>query len=114
MDLTKNKFNTPYWVNVKESDEFSYCLFHEVKLKKIKDFDDGDYQQAFHSNLGSITVLDRITGLSFGRDIETGFIDPEGKFWLASGGVNVIDSGCETIGEAIEWIKKRANNCIGE
>ena len=104
----------------KEDDKFSQYLFSKVQQSKVaielsQELNrEPDTQLAFHSNLGSITVLDRMTGFSFGRDIETGFRDPEGKFWLASGGVNVIESGCETIGEAIEWIKKRANNCIGE
>ena len=120
MEMTINEQRKPFWTDVNEADEFSQFLFSKVPHSKIsielheelqKDL---DTQLAFHSNLGSITVLDRMTGFSFGRDIETGFRDPEGKFWLASGGVNVIDGGCETVGEAIEWIKQRANNCIGE
>lgn len=113
MKLTTNDNNKPVWSEVEITDEFDACLFHDVDHKSICDFDNSDYQQAFHSNLGSITVLDRMTGFGW-RDVETGYRDKEGKFWLASGGVNVLNSGCETIGEAIDWIKQRANNCIGD
>lgn len=114
MKLTTNEFNKPVWVDVKLSDEFDAALFHNVDMPTICDFREPDIQQAFHSNFGSITVLDRMTGFSFGRDVETGFRDCDGKFWLASGGVDVTKSGCTTIGDAIQWIKDRANNCIGE
>jgi hypothetical protein len=72
---------------------------------------DGDQQFALHTNIGSLTVLDRLTGFGW-RDIETGFRDKNGKFWLASGGFDVRQSGCKTIGEAIQWVKDRANTCV--
>ena len=73
---------------------------------------DRDMSFALHTNLGSLTVLDRVTGfIGSPCDIETGFTDPEGNFWLASGNVDVRYSGCETFGEAIEWVKARANTC---
>jgi hypothetical protein len=75
------------------------------------DFED-NIQYALHTNLGSLTVLDRLTGFGW-RDIETGFRGPDGKFWLASGGCDVRDSGASTIGAAIEWVKKHANTCDG-
>lgn len=61
---------------------------------------------------GRITVLDRMTGFGY-RDIETGYRDPEGKFWLASGRNDIRDREDLTIEEAIDWIKLHANNCIG-
>lgn len=69
---------------------------------------------AFHSNLGSITVLDRLTGYGGGvRDVESGYRSEEGLFWLASGGVDIRSmEGC-TIGEVIQYIKDNANTCIG-
>lgn len=71
-----------------------------------------NFQWALHTNIGSLTVLDRMTGFGGGiRDIETGFRDTDGNFWLASGNVDVRESGCNTLGEAIEWVKKRANTC---
>lgn len=70
-------------------------------------------QYALHTNLGSLTVLDRLTGFGY-RDTETGYRAPDGKFWLASGGYDVRNSGVSTISEAIEWVKKYANNCRGE
>lgn len=69
-------------------------------------------QKALHTNLGSITILDRMTGFGW-RDTETGYRDTDGKFWLASGMFDVRYSGITTIGEAIEEIKRKANNCKG-
>lgn len=61
---------------------------------------------------GRITVLDRMTGFGY-RDIETGYRDPAGKFWLASGRNDIRDHENFTIEEAIDWIKLNANSCIG-
>jgi hypothetical protein len=84
-------------------------LFHKPEYQF-----DTDESFALHTNLGSLTVLDRLTGfIGYVRDIETGFRDREGNFWLASGGQDVRESGVETIGEAIDWIKARANTCTG-
>lgn len=94
-----------------ESDPFTDDLFHDVDMS----YSDTDTQVAFHSNLGSITVLDRMTGYGGGiRDIETGFRATDGKFWLASGNFDIRQMGCKTIGEAIECIKRNANNMRGE
>ena len=93
------------------TDAFDSSLFYEVDMS----FSETDFQDAFHSNLGSITVLDRMTGFGMGmRDIETGFRDVDGKFWLASGGFDIRDKECKTIGDAIACIKRNANNCKGE
>lgn len=73
-----------------------------------------DIQFAFHCNLGSITVLDRMTGFSFGRDTETGFRDTHGKFWLASGMFDIRRHMPLSFADAVEVIKKNANNCNGE
>lgn len=67
----------------------------------------------FDANLGSLTVLDRMTGFGY-RDVETGFRDKDGKFWLASGNYDVRHSGSKTLGDAIEWIKRNANTCVGD
>ena len=72
----------------------------------------GDKQIALHTNLGSLTVLDRLTGYGW-RDVETGYRDSNGEFWLASGNQDVTMSTVKTIGEAIKWVKERANTCIG-
>lgn len=81
---------------------FSLCPAYET-----------DIQYALHTNLGSLTVLDRMTGFGW-RDIETGYRDKEGKFWLASGNLDVRESGAKTIQEAIDWVKKNAHNCKGD
>ena len=73
----------------------------------------GDKQKVLDTNIGSLTVLDRMTGFGNGiRDIETGFRDEKNRFWLASGNIDVRESGSKTIGEAIEWVKSRANTCV--
>ena len=74
---------------------------------------------ALHTNLGSLTVLFRVTGFTGIdgyplKDVETGFRDTDGKFWLASGNCDVRKSGCKTLGEAIAWVKSGANSCKPE
>jgi len=84
--------------------------FHLVPETREESDYDKNIQYALHTNLGTITVLDRRTGFGY-RDIETGFRTD--KFWLASGNYDVRNSGVGTISEAIDWIKKHANNCVG-
>ena len=81
-------------------------MFHDVPI-----YND-DKQVAFHSNLGSLTVLTRMTGYGW-IDTETGYRAPDGKFWLASGNFDVREQGCITVGEAIEAVKANANTCRG-
>ena len=68
---------------------------------------------AFVEDGSRLTVLDRMTGFDWGRDIETGFRDSAGKFWLASCHKDIRTHPELTIAEAIEWVKERANNCVG-
>lgn len=107
MEKYINEHNKECYKGVEASSSFSGDLFHMPEYQG-----EDDEQYAFHSELGSLTVLDRMTGFGW-RDIETGYRDPKGKFWLASGNYDVRSSGCSTVGAAIEWVKKRANNCIG-
>lgn len=102
------------WRGVTPDTPFGASLFHEVEspLSTYTSEFEARYQFAFHSNLGSITVLNRRTGFGH-RDVETGYRDPDGLFWLASGGCDVRSAGCETVGAAIEWVKKNANTCVG-
>ena len=88
---------------------FSKEMFSYVGMS----WTDGDTQIALHTNLGSLTVLDRLTGFGW-RDVETGYRDTNGEFWLASGNQDVMMSGVKTIGEAIKWVKERANTCVGK
>lgn len=92
---------------VEENTLFADLEFHLVP----NDFGD-NVQYALYTNLGSLTVLDRMTGFGY-RDTETGFRSPAGLFWLASGDYDVRESKSETIGDAIKWIKIRSNNCKG-
>lgn len=72
-------------------------------------------QWALHTNLGSLTVVRRKTGYGEGWwDTETGYRDVDGKFWLVSGGYDVRDSGAKTMQEMIDWVKDRANTCVGD
>lgn len=86
---------------------FDVGLFHQV-LPQL----DEDVQFALFTDIGAITVLDRLTGYyGYVRDTETGYRDMDGKFWLASGMCDVRESGAKTLGEAIVWIKSKANTC---
>ena len=92
-----------YYENVSPSDPFDSFHFHEVPDQS------GENQQwALHTDIGSLTVLNRMTGFGF-RDTETGFRDKDQNFWLADGYKDVRHSGAKTIGEAIEWVKKHAS-----
>lgn len=105
-----NMFNKECYHGVDQCSPFSGELFH---MPKYQYEDDKSY--ALHTNLGSLTVLDRVTGfIGSPRDIETGYRDKNGNFWLASGGYDVRKSGCKTMGEAIKWVKDRANTCVPE
>lgn len=115
MEKYTNKLGKECWKGITADSEFSSEIFHEVppSIYDLADDCDRNYQYAFHSDLGSLTVLDRLTGFGW-RDIETGFRDPDGKFWLASGKLDVRASKCKTVGEAIKWVKDNANTCTGE
>ena len=110
MIKTINECGKPVFSGATYKTPFDAGLFHEVDMGALAD---EDSQWALHTNIGSLTVLDRMTGYGY-RDVETGFRDKDGKFWLASGNYDVRDSGAVTLGEAIEWVKSRANNCVGE
>jgi hypothetical protein len=66
------------------------------------------------SEIGRFTVLDRLTGFhGYIRDIETGYKDNEGLFWLASGDFDIRKFPELSLQEAIALIKKESNTCIG-
>lgn len=105
-----NEFGKECWRNVTIETPFKELEFYEVP-----DQHETDRQWALHTNLGSLTVLNRMTGYGNGmRDTETGWRDKEGKFWLASGGCDVRFWGGETFGDAVEWVKRNSNTCMGE
>lgn len=105
-----NERGIPVYSGATNETPFDLGTFHEVDMGALAA---EDQQWALHTNLGSLTVLDRMTGFGY-RDVETGFRDKDGKFWLASGSYDVRHSGSKTLGDAIEWIKRNANNCVGE
>ena len=112
MEKYINDYGKECYRDVEESTKFELLDFHFVPNPSYQDEYDKDIQYALHTNLGSLTVLNRRTGFGW-RDVETGFRDPEGKFWLASGNLDVRESNSETIGDAILWVKSYANNCVG-
>ena len=98
------------WNGIRENTPFDKKYFHKVDI--CNDYEDS--QLACHTSyLGSITVLDRMTGFGY-RDVETGYRDLHGEFWLASGNFNILQQNCNTFGEAVELIKSNANNCVGK
>lgn len=95
------------WVGVELTDKFDISMFFDLNYSD-------DLQKVLHTNLGSITILDRMTGYSGNgiRDTETGFRDIDGNFWLASCDFDVRTFNPETIGDAISIIKKGANTYV--
>ena len=117
MQLTKNEYGKPFWIGVKGDSLIIEENFHEVDMHHPFLDEIGrepNIQFAFHCNLGSITVLDRMTGFSFGRDTETGFRDVEDKFWLASGMFDIRNYMPMTFSDAVDLIKINANVCAGK
>lgn len=108
MEKYINEHGKECYRGIDDSSEFSADLFHKPEYQPEE-----DESFAFHSELGSLTVLDRMTGFGL-RDVESGYRAPDGKFWLASGMVDVRYSGSKTIGEAIAFVKSHANTCIGK
>ena len=109
MEKYINEHGKECYRNVVQETRFSASLFHKPEHQH-----EGDESFALHTNLGSLTVLDRMTGFGDGiRDIESGFRSPDGEFWLASGNYDVRESGAANVGEAIKWVKDRANSCVG-
>jgi hypothetical protein len=107
-----NDKGKPSFTEVTPDDVLTRDLFYYPVYQGCDDEPD-DWNTAFHCNLGSLTVVDRMTGFGF-RDVESGYRDPAGAFWLASGGYNVMKE-CEgkSIAGAIHWIKENANACKG-
>lgn len=104
-----NQWGKECWKGISNDTPLDATMFH--LLTRDEDSWDEEFQHVLHTNLGSITVVDRRTGFGH-RDTETGYRDAEGYFWLASGMCDVLQSECKTIGEAIEWVKQNANTCI--
>lgn len=105
MEKYQNKYGKECYRGVTPKTHFDDMEFHEIPKRT-----ETDKQWALHTNLGSLTVLDRMTGYGNGiRDTETGYRDPNGKFWLASYMNDVRESGATTMQEAIDWVKERAN-----
>ena len=77
-----------------------------------KRYDDGVIYSLGLENGGRIAVLDRPTG-SGRRDIESGYMGADNKFWLASGQCDIrVTDDVTTGGDAIAWIKQTAYTCV--
>lgn len=84
-----------------------------MKIKDLK-FDktalfDPSVLHSSQTSLGIITVLDRLKVVDY-QCIETRFLDNEGDWWVTSGNFDIRTYPDLTIEEAIELIKRRANN----
>lgn len=91
--------------------------WNETKIGVMDEFCEPDtLWWAYVENGSRLTVLRRTTGLSFESiDVESGFRDAEGKFWLASGMCDVrLAPEVETVADAIKWVKAHSNNCKGD
>lgn len=112
-----NDYGKECYRGVEDTTPFNELEFHLVKSDvehTIRGWmEEPDLQYALFTNLGSLTVLNRMTGFGY-RDTETGFRTHDGRFWLASGDYDVRDSGVSTISDAIEWVKRHCNSCTGE
>jgi hypothetical protein len=107
-------FKKPYLIKEKYMIECTIKGISWINEPRFNN-DEDDFYYYYIGQFGlseRITVLDRMTGFGW-RDIETGYRDIEGKFWLASGDFDIRDYPELTITEAIAFIKKNANNCIG-
>lgn len=87
---------------------------------KIKDLEfivtkhcDSDIKYTAKTELGRFTVVDRLTGFDYLRDVETGFKDNNNLFWLASGNFDIREFPELTLEDAIYEIKQHSNNCKG-
>lgn len=86
----------------------------ELQWSKDKHYAEDSLYTAMLPDGGRLTVLDRLTGYGGGiRDVETGYRDADGKFWLASGGNDIREVGWLSVDQAVEWVKTRANTCVG-
>lgn len=70
MEQCINECGKPVWKGVSLDGAFYEDLFYEVNMggQSYTYSDEQDYLWAFHSNLGSLTVLDRMTGFGWGCD----------------------------------------------
>jgi hypothetical protein len=109
MEKYISEFGKECYRGVTVDTDFDSLEFHDVKMSEFMPVD--DQQWALHTDIGSLTVVDRMTGFGH-RDVETGFRAIDGTFWLASGGFNVMEFDAKTIGDAIEWVKKNSNTCV--
>lgn len=103
-----NEYGRECYKNVTKETKLSDLEFYVVPR-----YNDEDIQYALHTNLGTLTVIDRMTGFGW-RDVESGYRDKDGLFWLASGRHDVRSLKGATTQEAIDFVKKNANNCKGE
>ena len=115
MEKFINEHYNEVWRGVTEYSKFDASMFHEVEMLKdpfVSPYEQ-DRQWALHTNLGSVTVINRMTGFGY-MDTETGYRNTEGKFWLATGNFDIREFSPSTIGEAILLIKQYSNVCRGD
>ena len=96
-----------YWEGVTDSTCITDTHFEPVESPCPED----NQQVAFHSDLGSLTVLRRMTGFGW-WDTETGFRDTHGNFWLASGNMDVRSIAPVSFATMVDWVKANADTCV--
>ena len=81
----------------------------ELKWSEHKHDGDNKLYAAFDPDGNRFTVLDRVTGYGDGdiRDVETGYKDKNGKWWLRSGMFDIRDYPDLTLEEAAAKIKEQ-------
>lgn len=85
---------------------------NDMEWEINKRFIGNDTLFILRTELGKITVLDRSTGFGW-RDIESGFKDLNGEFWLASGNFDVRTFNLN-FEDSVKKIKANANTCVGK
>ncbi len=81
--------------------------FDSLDFVKLKDQPPSLAQWALHTNIGTLTVVDRMAGFGWWEP-ESGYRDMDKNFYLAMGGFDVRVCGAKTMQDAIDWVKDRA------
>jgi len=84
-------------------------LVEEFRWKEEERCGGEDIIFTAHTKIGRFTVLDRLTGFGIGiRDIETGYMDFDGEFWIVSGMFDIRKYSKLTETEAAELTKRES------
>jgi hypothetical protein len=101
------------YLSMKQEEKQTEMKISELNFQSCHTNDD-DILHTAQTDVGRITVLDRLTGFGDGtiRDIETGYRDLNGNFWLVSGDIDIRCKSDISIDEAILYIKENATTFV--